>query len=240
MGARQVGQRVLLGVLCWGCCVASPTQKLPTGLMNLKSSAALLADLGKGRGTGGCSQGHSPDSVLLPWHRGHPGVPGSSWGAGASRGVPTWYRVPAKTQHEHGWGHQCGDGHPWSPAPTRWHPPVYCPRNVTAPEGLPGLFHGKRVARVTAGEGSESEAAVEERGVGWELVASAGSGPSAARSCGVTRSCLVPTVPQPTPAPCSVQGRGSGVWGGACPRHPYPGGVSLTEVQFRPVPRQRC
>lgn len=33
MGARQVGQRIL-GVLCWGCCVASPAQKLPRRLMN--------------------------------------------------------------------------------------------------------------------------------------------------------------------------------------------------------------
>lgn len=128
-------------------------------------------------------------------------MPGSSWGAGAARGVPTWYRVPAKTQRERCGGHQRGGGHPGPPAATRWHPPVYCPRNVTAPGGLPGLFHGEWVARGAAGEGSESEAAAEERGAGWEPAASAGSGPTAAGSRGVTRSCLVPTVPQPHSQP---------------------------------------
>lgn len=53
---------------------------------------------------------------------------GSSRGAEAARGVPAWYRVP-----------------------------VYCPRNVTAPEGLPGLFCGEGVARGPVGEGSDSE-----------------------------------------------------------------------------------
>lgn len=123
MGARQAGQRVLLGVLCWGCLAASAPQE-------------------------------PADGSLLPWHRGHPGVPGSSRGAGVARGVPAWYRVP-----------------------------VYCPRNVTAPGELPGLFCGEGVARGPVGEGSDSEvrsSAGLSRGSDADLPLLVGAAPGAA------------------------------------------------------------
>lgn len=120
MGAWQVGQRVLLGVLCWGCLAALPALK-------------------------------PADSVLLPWHWGHPGVPSFSWGAGAAGGITAWYHVP-----------------------------VYCPRNVTTPGGLPGLFRGEGAAWGPEGEGSEAE----ESEAGWDPV---GPSPGLRSSSGLSR-----------------------------------------------------
>lgn len=55
---------------------------------------------------------------------------------------------------------------------TEQHPPVYCPRNVTAPGGLPRCLRREGGARGPAGEGSDPEAAVEDREAGRDPLAS--------------------------------------------------------------------
>lgn len=70
-------------------------------------------------------------------------MPGFSRGAGVARGVPAWYRVP-----------------------------VYCPRNVTAPGGFPRCLRRDGGARGPAGEGSDPEAAAEDREAGRDLLGS--------------------------------------------------------------------
>lgn len=67
------------------------------------------------------------------------------------------------------------------------HPPVYCPRNVTAPGGFPRCFRRAGGARGPAGHGSGSEAAAEDREAGGDPrgPSSSPAGCTRAEHCGL-------------------------------------------------------
>lgn len=153
-------------------------------------------------------------------------MPGSSRDAGVARGIPAWYRVPAKTHGERGREPQHGGSHPQPQAPTAAGTHLCtvpemslllgCSQGSSVGRGWPGAWRVRGPTRRLQWRRGKRD------GIQWVRPQVCRIWPWAER-CWVPRAhqdLPGPRGPAAPPAPQSVWGRGNGMQGGACPHRP--------------------